>query len=107
MSRTFAESVIDPLLIIFEILEKDVKVGKISLLIGTLISTLIIIFCCCVYNEVIILYCYNMEYYTYSEISERARSNTEFKMRYLSINEDEIDLDNKTERELIENESEN
>ena len=45
-----------------------------------------------------------MEYYTYSEISKRARSNTEYKMRYLSINEDdnEIDLDNKTETELIE-----
>ena len=103
MSRAFAESMVDPLLIIFEILDEE-EVRNISYLIGTLISTSVIIFCCCVYNEIIILYCCNMEYYTYSEISKRARSNTEYKMRYLSINEDdnEIDLDNKTETELIE-----
>ena len=59
--------------------------------IGTLISTAIIIFCCCVYNEAIILYCCNMEYFTYSEIAKRAKiSTSDIKIGNISMNEDDI-----------------
>ena len=91
MSRPFAESVIDPILIIFELLDNNKEISSSSSFIGTLISTVIIIFCCCVYNEAIILYCCNMEYFTYSEIAKRAKISTSFiKIGNISINEDDI-----------------
>ena len=90
MSRAFAESVIDPLLIIFEILDLGAEVNNKWSFIGTFISTFVIIFGSCVYNEVIILYCCNMEYYTYSEIAKRARTCSDFKIRNSSAKEDHL-----------------
>ena len=55
MSRAFAESVIDPLLILFEVLDGDRKVDNKWSFYGTLISTLVIIFCCCTLNPVLVI----------------------------------------------------
>ena len=91
MSRALAESVVDPFLIIFESLEFGEKVEIKRSIIGTLISIVIIIFCCCVYNDAIILYCCNMEYFTYSEIAKRAKiSTSDIKIGNISMNEDDI-----------------
>ena len=93
MSRALAESVVDPILLMFEIFDEQGDYNNKWSFIGTLISTFIIIFCSSVYNEVIILYCYNLEYYTYKEIAKRAN----FGM--FSIIDDDDDNDNENEND--------
>ena len=89
MSRALAESVIDPLLMSFEILEDENLKVDLNFII-TLISTFIIIFCCFVYNEAIILYCFDLEYNTYFEISKRGKLINDNITRNTSINLNDI-----------------
>ena len=113
MSRSLAESCIDPLLIIFEIIELDDDQGMDANFIVTLISTVIIIFCCCIYNEVIILYFCGLEHDTYFEISKRAKLTSDNYTRnssinYHDINEKKTTNYNDNEKELIDkNDNEN
>ena len=91
MSRALVESILDPFLLLFEFIDEGGELENEWSFIGTLISTFIIIFCCSVYNEVIILHCFNLEYYTYSEISRRASSTS---LKIFSVNDDANDDDN-------------
>ena len=106
MSRALAESCIDPLLITFEILETtDTDIEK-GYFIITLISIFIIIFCCCVYNEAFVLYCCDLDFNTYLEISKRAKLINDVNVRDSSVNFRNNSFTNSNkdkEKELIEN----
>ena len=77
MTRALADSILDPLLIIYYyFFDDDFKVdGKrnITYFIINLITSIIMVFCSCVYNELIILFCCKLEYDTHHEVSIRAK----------------------------------
>ena len=77
MTRTLADSILDPLLIIYYyFFDDDFKVdGKrnISYFIINLATSIIMVFCSCVYNELIVLFCCKLEYDTHHEVSIRAK----------------------------------
>ena len=68
-TRAFTDCIPDPLLIIFYYFyNKD----HILHFILSLIVTIIMLFCSCIYNELFVLYCCGLEYNTHHEISLRA-----------------------------------
>ena len=77
MTRTLADSILDPFLIIYYyFFDDDFKVdGKrnIAYFIINLATSIIMVFCSCVYNELIILFCCKLEYDTHHEVSIRAK----------------------------------
>ena len=77
MTRALADSILDPLLIIYYyFFDDDFKVdGKrnIAYFIINLATSIIMVFCSCVYNELIILFCCKLEYDTHHEVSIRAK----------------------------------
>ena len=77
MTRTLVDSILDPLLIIYYYCaENDFKVkGKpnIPYFIINLATSIVMVFCSCVYNELIILFCCRLEYDTHHEVSIRAK----------------------------------
>ena len=80
MTRTLTDSILDPLLIIYYYcVESDFKIGdsnkqNILYFIINLIISIIIDFCSCIYNELLILYFCNLEHNTHHFVSLRARS---------------------------------
>ena len=70
MTRALAESVLDPFFILFGSGTMD----NIYFII-TLICSIIMVFCSCIYNEFLILYCFNLEYETHDEIMKRSSRN--------------------------------
>ena len=81
MTRTLTDSILDPFLIIFYYFaEKDFTIGEngeqsIFYFIMNLILSIIINFWGCVYNEIIVLFFYGLEYNTHLAVSERAIIN--------------------------------
>ena len=78
IARTLIDCFFVPFLIIFYyIIEKDFRIGQkgeqsFVFFIHNLILSIIVVFCSCVYNELFILYCCNLEYNTFYEIIKRA-----------------------------------
>ena len=72
-SKTLADCFLDPALIIYYFFNED-KLNIAKFIINLIIS-IILVFCSCIYNEVFIIFCYNMEYETYYEIRNRATTN--------------------------------
>ena len=68
MSRALAEQILDPLIIFLELIENPVDYEYVILAVLYTFNT---IFCSCVYNEVIILYCCGLEKNTFLEIMKR------------------------------------
>jgi hypothetical protein len=93
MTRTLADSILDPLLIIYYYFaDHDFKVnGKrnIFYFIVNLITSIIMVFCSCVYNELIVLFCCKLEYDTHHEVSIRAK---EIEKAYELSSEESSDL---------------
>ena len=77
MTRTLADSILDPFLIIYYyFIDKDFKVDgvqNIAYFIINLATSIIMVFCSCVYNELIVLFCCKLEYDTHHEVSIRAK----------------------------------
>ena len=73
MTRALAESVIDPILIIYDKFFFNSYKGLSSFLV-TLACSIITTFCSCVYNEVFILYCFGLEHETHYEITYRSKT---------------------------------
>ena len=65
-----------PLLIIYSIIFKFCKDKVLypSWIVINILIASIIIFCCLVYNEIIVLKCYGLDKNTYAEITERSNS---------------------------------
>ena len=81
MAKTLTDSFLDPLFITYYfILEKDFldsnNKQNIYFFIINLIISIIIVFCGCIYNELLVLFCCNLHYETYHQIIRRA---SEFK----------------------------
>ena len=82
MAKTLIDCFFIPFLIIFYyIIDRDFKIGQkgeqsFGLFILNLILSIIVVFCSCVYNELFILYCCNLEYNTFYEISARASAKS-------------------------------
>ena len=76
MTRTLTDCILDPILLIFYYLfEEDFKSDEkqnILFFIINIIASFLIVFCSCVYNELFVLFCCNLEYDTYHQISIRA-----------------------------------
>ena len=73
MTRALAESILDPILIIYDFcFNKKSYQSNFSFTV-TLSCNIINIICSCIYNEVFILYCYELEYDTHYEIANRAK----------------------------------
>ena len=93
MTRTLTDSILDPFLIIFYFFgEKDFTVGEddkqnIIYFITNLILSIIINFWGCVYNEIIVLFCYGLEYNTHLVVSERATIHHKEEDNDIEINE--------------------
>ena len=72
MTRALAESVLDPIFIIYDKCSGNYK-STFSFIV-TLSCSIITIFCGCIYNEILIFYCCGLEYETHYEISYRSES---------------------------------
>ena len=76
MTRTLTDCILDPLLLFFYyFFEEDFKSeGEQNILffIINIIASFIIVFSSCVYNELFVLFCCNLEYNTYYQISRRS-----------------------------------
>lgn len=74
MTRALFESILDPFFIIYGFSQDKNKEDKNSLIlfIVTLICSIIMVFCSCIYNEIFILYCCGLERETYHEITSRS-----------------------------------
>ena len=79
MTKTLTDYITNPIFIFYYyIFDDDFKSGKENekssyyFLINILLS-IITVLCGCIYNEFFILYCFNLEYNTYYEISKRAK----------------------------------
>ena len=96
MAKTFIDCFFVPLLIIlYYFIDKDFKIGPkgeqyLLFFILNLILSIIVVFCSCVYNELFILYCCNLEYNTFYEISKRACTKDENFLRLATTNKFEI-----------------
>ena len=79
MTRTITDTFIDPLYIIYYyFFEEDFKINekqKFYYFIINLILSIIIVFSGFIYNEIIILFCYNLQVDTYIDISSRASTH--------------------------------
>ena len=78
MTRALAESILDPIFIIYGYIKNDNKSNEkviISFII-TLICSFIMVFCSCIYNEIFVLYCFGLERKTHLFISH-TNSNLE------------------------------
>ena len=91
MSRSLAESIIDPFLIIFGYITDNKKIDFLYIF-GITIFSLIMVFSSCVYNEVFVLYCCGLEYNAHLEIVKRAPMELAFndarETNYENDNED-------------------
>ena len=77
MTRALCESIFAPLLIIYYYCwENDFRLKNNNLIyfIINLILSIIMVFSACVYNELFVLFCYNLEYDTYKQVSIRAKN---------------------------------
>ena len=73
MTRALAESVLDPILIIYDFFFFE-SYKKNSSFYATLSCSIITIFCSCIYNEIFILYCCGLEHETHYEITYRSKT---------------------------------
>lgn len=90
MTRTLTDSILDPFLIIFYFFgEKDFTIGNdqnLFYFIINLILSIIINFWGCVYNEIIVLFFYGLEYNTHLVVSDRASMNHKEEDNEIEIN---------------------
>ena len=94
MTKTLTDYFLNPFFLIYYFLFEDDfsnnnQNKRISYFILNLILSIIVVFCSCIYNELLILYCCKLEHDTYYQVSMRALINDEF-----DIEKDENIIDN-------------
>ena len=88
MNRTTSDSFVDPFIIIYSIIfannssKNNNTYYKLSYRIANFSATLIIIFCCLIYNEIVILKCCKLDENTYSEIADRSNADNSVEFEY-------------------------
>ena len=73
ITKSLADAILDPLLIIYSFFDKNLYHDN-SKFIPNLILSSILVFCACIYNELFVIFCCNMEKDTYIVVSERAKT---------------------------------
>ena len=73
-TKSLADSILDPFLILFYYFDGDFENQKIHFIINIILS-IIFIFCASVYNELFVLFCFGLQHDTYIEITKRSISN--------------------------------
>ena len=92
MTKSLTDCFLDPFLIIYYyIFKDDFKKNGLYFSINLVIS-FIMIFCSCIYNEFLILFCCKLEYNTHSEITMRGK-----KLEEDNINNEDNDSDDEFE----------
>ena len=116
MTRALAESILDPLIIIFNLIIENGFIiydekGPNYIYFGIILfCSIIMIICSCIYNEVFFLYCLGMEHDTYLEITNRAKyvelpkldnkNNNNTEKNNENDNDNDTEKDNERERKL-------
>ena len=92
MAWTLTDSIIEPLIFTYNFYFSDekLKVQNILFYIINITISFIIVFCACVYNELFVFYCFNLQINTHYEISRRA-SDTINSYEY-RLDEDNISI---------------
>lgn len=93
MTLSLSYCILNPIMIIIYIIVNNIKVKEEDIIIifydiPHLVLSLIIVFFCCIYNELIILFCCNLERDTHYEIYKRA--DNDINMNYLLNDDDDI-----------------
>ena len=95
MAKSLTDYFLNPIFISYYfIFEDDFKCGlkqNIFFYVINLCFSITIVFCGCIYNEFLVLYCFNLEYNTYKEISKRALKS-EIILKGNILLEDEEDI---------------
>ena len=73
-TKSLADSLLDPFIILFYYFYGDFKDHEIHFIINIILS-IILVFCACVYNELFVLFCFDLQHDTYIEISKRSIKN--------------------------------
>ena len=101
MTKTLTDYFLNPLYIIYYfIFEGDFEVGKreiirYSFFVINLILSILIVFCGCIYNEILILFCFNLDHETHRQVSIRAQSQEELAIYINHINNENNSDDKK------------
>jgi hypothetical protein len=77
MTRALAEIFLDPIIIMYT-LYRDNEIYDSNFWVFYVINIfclIIMTFCSCIYNDFIVLYCWGLEYNTYSQITKRSLTN--------------------------------
>ena len=92
MTRALFESILDPFFIIYGFSQDKNKEDKNSLIlfIVTLICSIIMVFCSCIYNEIFVLFCFGLEEDTHLHVS---------KVKNLELSEAEVNTNLEEEEE--------
>ena len=99
MTKSLTDYCLNPILIIFYfIYEGDFEANskkQIIFFIFNLILSIIIVFSSLVYNELLILVCYKLDYDTYQAVAKRAKTRESFPRQSfeMDINQDDDELD--------------
>jgi len=117
MAKTLTDYILNPLFIIYYFIFEDDFIGgkqnkkDIFYFVLNLILSIVIVFCGCIYNELLVLFCYNLEHDTHRQVSIRAETleKIEFdeKIEDVENNEDDSsEEDNEEENEKKDNPNE-
>ena len=76
MTRTLTDCILDPLLIVYYFFCEDDFISgsqqSFYYFIINLVISLVIVICSCIYNEIFVIFCFELEHDTHREISRRA-----------------------------------
>ena len=90
MVRTLTDTFYIPVFIIYDYCNNDINIYHFIL---NLIISIIIVFGGCIYNELFVIFCCNLEYNTYIEISRRSKKYENLFEYKLDENNDHLDND--------------
>ena len=93
MAWTLTDSIFDPFIFTyyFYFSEKKLNEQNILFFIINIMISITIVFCACIYNELFVLYCCNLQTNTYYEISRRASKSYVNSFEY-KLDDDEDDI---------------
>ena len=94
VTRSLTDLFLDPLFIIYYLCFQDgflITINNIFYLLFNLVISIIIVFCICIYNGFLVLYCCKLEHETYSEVSKRATIIGRKLENIIDDNEDDLE----------------
>ena len=108
MAKALTDYILNPFFIIYYFIFENDFIGEkedeqnIFYFVLNLILSIIVVFCGCIYNEFLVLFCYNLEHETHRQVSIRAETLENIKID--ENNEDEASEEDNEEENEEENE---